>query len=624
MKSGAKRLETRTTADVVTQKPRFLSAHNELFIVLVFVALAAWIYAPSAHYDFIGYDDPPYVTDNPHVLAGLSWQNVLWAFTTGEAANWHPLTWLSHMLDVQLFGINPGAHHIMSVLLHLVNACLLFGLLFSMTGARGRSAFASALFLVHPLQVESVAWIAERKNVLSTTLGLLALWAYARYVHHPGRGRYVTVVLLFALGLMAKPMLVTLPLVMLLLDWWPLRRIHSPLFQSNNKPVFLKLLWEKIPLIGLTVISSLVTIFVQHEGGAVRGVEYVPVTVRLLNAVVSYVAYLGKAAWPDHLAIFYPLSEIPVWKAAAGGFALGLVTAMVVRAASRRPYVAVGWFWFLGTLVPVIGLIQVGDQSMADRYGYVPLIGIFLIASWGISEIASEWHVARWVVSGAAALTVLIYTIVSTQQVGYWSNNYVLWKHALAVTENNYFAQVHVGNAVLAEGKTDEAIAHFSEALRVRPTFDMALDDMGIVLLNQGKADEAFPYLVKAVHVNPSFAHAQNDLGVAQERHGQTDEAIACYSEAIRLDPSLEVAHVNLAKLLVTHARVDEGIREYLRASELSANDPTPHYDLAIVFNGRGDTARAIQELQVALRIKPGYTEAQRALSILTNSRYRQ
>jgi Flp pilus assembly protein TadD len=455
-------------------------------------------------------------------------------------------------------------------------------------------------------------------------LGLLALWAYVRYVHHPGRGRYMTVVLLFGLGLMAKPMLVTLPFVLLLLDWWPLRRIRSPLFQLSNKREFSKLLWEKIPLIGLTVVSSLVTIVVQQKGGAVRSNEYVPVTVRLLNAAVSYVTYLGKAVWPDHLAIFYPLSEIPIWKAAASGLLLALVTMMVARSASRRPFIAVGWFWFLGMLVPVIGLIQVGDQAMADRYGYVPLIGIFLIASWGISEIAAEWHVASWVVSGAAVLAVLIYATVSTQQVRYWSDNYVLWRHALAVTENNYFAQVHVGNAVLAEGKADEAIAHFSEALRVRPTFDMALDDMGIVLLNQGKADEAFPYLVKAVHVNPSFAHAQNDLGVAMERHGQLDEAIARYSEAIRLDPSLEVAHLNLAKLLVTHGRVDEGIREYLRASELSANDPIPHYDLAIVFNGRGDTARAIQELQVALRIKPGYTEAQRALSILTNSAYRQ
>jgi tetratricopeptide (TPR) repeat protein len=596
-----------------------------LKVLLVFTALFLVnlaIFAPVSHFDFVSYDDPQYVSENTHILGGISSSGVAWAFTSGYAANWHPLTWLSHMLDVQLYGLDAGSHHLTSVFLHVLNCWALFACLYLMTKSLGRSAFVAALFATHPLHVESVAWVAERKDVLSTLFGLLTLCAYVQYVRHPGRGRYILTAVLFGLGLLAKPMLVTLPFVMMLLDWWPLRRIASPLLGPAQRPVLVKLMLEKLPLIAMTVVSSVITIVVQHRGGAVQNFIEVPLNLRLCNAAVSYITYLTKTFWPGSLAIFYPFPNfIPAWKAVGSVLLLAGISVAVWRHAAQRPFLITGWFWYLGTLVPVIGLVQVGDQSMADRYSYIPLIGLFLIAAWGLPELLVQlWRPASKALPAMAAVLICACTLVARNQVQYWQNNAVVWKHALEVTTDNHFAHVHIGSALLAEGKPDEAISHYLEALRTRPNFDLALDNLAIVLLNQGKSTEALPLLLRAVQVNPSFADAQNNLAVALERAGKIDDAITHYNQAIRLDPALEVAHVNLAKLLATHGKVDEAVREYLEASRLKPDDALPHYDLGIIFNGKGDIHRAVAEFETAVRLKPGYAEAQRALMILSSS----
>jgi tetratricopeptide (TPR) repeat protein len=595
--------------------------HFSLLILVGLAALVAATYAPVRNNDFVSFDDPSYVTENPHVRAGITAHGLLWALTTGDAANWHPLTWFSHMLDVQFFGINAGPHHVTSVLFHIANTCLLFGLLLSMTGAPGRSALTAALFAVHPMHVESVAWIAERKDVLSTFFGLLTLYAYVAYVRRGGATRFLSSLVLFALGLMAKPMLVTLPFLMVLLDWWPLRRF-------NAKTMPRKLVQEKIPFFVLAAISSGITIMVQHTGGAVRTLEAVPLQARLSNALVSYIAYITKLIWPVRLAIFYPLPKsIPAWEAIGSALIIAVITVVVFKFGSRYPYLPTGWFWYLGTLVPVIGLIQVGEQAMADRYSYIPSIGLFILASWGIADLLSRRNSAIKFVALLAILLIVVFAITSRNQLSYWKNNFTVWNHALAVSEDNYFALVHVGNVVLAGGNEifpkadpDKALTYFSRALEIRPDFDLALDNMGIVLLNQGKHPEALPYLTKAVQVSPNFSHAHNDLGVAMERFGRFDDAISEYEQAVRLDSNLQVAHVNLAKLLATRGRLDDAIREYSEAIRLKPDDPVPHYDLGIVFNSKGDVRRAIAEFSIVLKLKPDSAEAQRALSLLSRS----
>jgi len=601
-----------------------LLSRHVLVVLLSLVVINLTIYGSVGGYDFVSYDDPSYVSENPHVLNGITWAGIVWASTTREAANWHPLTWLSHMLDVQFFGPKPEMHHVTNVLFHTINSCLLFWLLWRMTEALGRSAFVAGLFAAHPLQVESVAWIAERKNVLSTLFALLALCAYVVYVRNPSRVRYACVMFLFAFGLMAKPMLVTLPFVMMLLDWWPLQRVSLPLFTAAQRPLLGKLLWEKTPLFVLSMASAIITFTVQHRAGAVQSLNAIPFRLRLFNAAISYVAYLGKTAWPAKLGLSYPFpTEIAVWKVVSSVLFLAIFTILVFRSATRRPYLATGWFWYVGTLVPVIGLVQVGDQAMADRYGYIPLIGVFLLTAWGLTELVSEWRFDRRVLPAAAVFVILLCALTARAQVQYWKNDLVLWQHALAIGDNPV-AHVHVGNALLADGKAEEAMAHYSEALRTRPNFDLALDNLGIVLLNQGRFREALVPLKKAVLVNPSYAHAQNDLGVALERDGKIDEAIVHYSEAVRLDHDFSVAHVNLAKLLATHGRVDEAIPEYLEASRLKPDDAVPHYDLGIIFSNKNDIRRAISEFDTALRLNPGYADAQRALNILRNSGSRQ
>jgi tetratricopeptide (TPR) repeat protein len=553
------------------------------------------------------WDDPEYVLDNVHVAQGLTWQGARWALTSTDAANWHPVTWLSHLLDVQLYGMNAGPQHVTNLLLHIFNTLLLFGLLYRMTEALGRSTFVAGLFAVHPLHVESVAWISERKDVLSTLFWLLTMWAYVAYVRRPGRRRYLLMLLLFALGLMAKPMLVTLPFVLLLLDFWPLQRgLELP-----------RLVKEKLPLFALAAVSSVVTFLVQRQGGAVKGFERVPLSLRLTHAPVAYLAYIGKMLWPVRLAALYPIgTATPIWLGSLGALLLIGVTIFAIRAGRRHGYFPVGWLWYVGTLIPVIGLVQVGDQSLADRYTYVPLIGLFLIVAWGAPELVARWRYGKSALPFVAACVLLACAALARVQVRYWSDSTALWQHAIEVTEGNYTAHNNLGAVLVKQGRADEAIPHFAEALRIRPNFAPAQNNMGMALMWQGKLDEAARYFGEALRNQPDYVDAQNNLGMALTWQGKLDEAVRHFDEALRLNPDFAEAHDKLGNALAGQGRVDEAIAEYTEALRLKPGLAEAHNDLGVALGRQGKLDEATRHFVEALRIRPDYVDASNNLKL--------
>ncbi len=554
-----------------TIRPLVLS----LALVLA-VCLAYW---PVVGNNFVNYDDDVYVTENRQVREGLTWRGVGWAFTgVGYAGNWHPLTWLSHMLDVTLFGLNPRGHHLVSLGLHAGNAVLVFLVLRAMTGAVGRSALVAALFAVHPLHVESVAWVAERKDVLSTFFGLLATGAYARYVRQRSRGRYGVVLVSFALGLMAKPMLVTLPCVFLLLDYWPLGRLrprprasqpgmgahrHKSPSQTGGRGEWLPLFVEKLPLLALSALSAALTWMAQSRFGAVQ--LALPFWHRLSNAIVAYVGYLWKTIWPLNLVVFYPHPEasLPAWQVLAAAVFLASVTALVLWHRDRRPYLVTGWFWYLGTLVPVIGLVQVGVQAMADRYTYIPLIGISILAAWCLPtpSLSSPWH--RKVAVGAGALLFAGLMILTWVQTSYWRDGQTLFGHALAVSKGNWLAHNNLGSTYSKLGRDDKALDHFKEALRLRPEFPEANYNMGHMVAMSGKLDEARDYFRKAIRLKPDYAEAHNGLGAVFFQQGNLGEALGHFQEAARREPDYAAAHFNIGVVLERMGRSEEAVGEY-------------------------------------------------------------
>jgi protein O-mannosyl-transferase len=538
------------------------------------VLLVAAAYAAVARFGFTRFDDPTYVTENPYIAGGLSANAVKWALTSGYAANWHPLTWISHMLDVQLFGLDAGPHHVVNVALHAASTVLLFTVLLRMSGALWPSAFVAGLFGLHPIHVESVAWVAERKDVLSAFFWMLTLWAYAEYARRPRRGAYLAVVVLFALGLMAKPMVVTLPFALLLLDVWPLERVKGSTWRS--------LVLEKAPLFAMSAASGLITVAVQGRGGTVASGVVLPLGGRIANALTAYVAYLAKTFWPAHLAAYYPYpSSIQVARVAGSLILLGALTALAVRLARRHPYVPVGWFWYLGTLVPAIGLIQVGTQAMADRYTYIPLIGIFIVLAWGVPELVARWPRSRVALLGAAAVALLACTAATRAQVRHWSDSKALWTHALRVTKENYAAHTYMGNALSLEGDLEGAIDQYEEALRIRPDYPEAHNNLGPALARTGRLDEAVASFTEAVRLRPNFADAHSNLGLALASQGKLDEAIAQYQEALRLSPEHASARGNLGFALQAQGRIPEAVREFELVLRLNPNNQSVRDALA-------------------------------------------
>lgn len=596
-------------------------------IALVAVTLA--VFAPVRNYGFIALDDPLYVSENPHVSGGLTWEGVTSAFTSTRGGFRIPLVWLSYMAEVECFGPGAGPHHVTNVILHIANCLLLFGLLRRMTGATGRSAVVAALFAVHPLHVESVAWVTERKDVLSTLFLMLAIRAYVEYVRRPGRVRYLVVSGAFALGLMAKPMIVTLPFLLLLLDVWPLGRL-SPGAEAGRKDAvksganWPRLILEKLPLLAMAAVTGAITVLAQRATGAMSGLEAIPVGLRVENALVSYVAYIGQMVWPAGLSGFYALpAAVSAWKAAAAALALALVTAAAVRAAPRRPYLFVGWFWYLIALSPVIGILQAGLQARADRFTYVPLVGLFIMVAWGVPDMVSRLSVRRGanrvVLPAAAAMAILACAVSARAQVRYWSDSVAFWTRALEVTlsVDSYRAHMALGAILQQQDRLDEAIGHFSEAARLRPDSAEAQHGLGLSLGRQGKVPEAVAALMEAVRLKPGSAEAQRDLGFGLSRQGRTADAVAHYEEAIRLKPGLPDVHNNLGVLLGEQGRMAEALPHFAEAARLKPDFEQARLNLAIALAQTGRPGEALAEFREVLRINPDNAMARRAVMAL-------
>jgi tetratricopeptide (TPR) repeat protein len=541
LQSGAK-IQSRP-AGVLTSPGKQRYAFSLLLIVLTIA-----LYYPVKSHPFVNYDDNVYVTDNLHVKSGLSWDTVSWAFVTYDAGNWHPVTWLSHALDFELYDLNPAGHHQTSLLLQVLNALLLFWVLQRATGFAGRSFMVAALFAVHPINVESVVWISERKTLLSMLFFLLALGAYRWYVGKPGIARYATVAVLFALGLMAKPQIITLPFVLLLWDYWPLRRMSfasDPAPAANDVPAafpaksFRSLVEEKIPLFAIAIASAAMTMKAQRAAGAVVPLGMYPLSVRLSNAIVSYVSYLVKAIWPTHLAPMYPHpgGSLRAWQV-YGALLVLMVVSMWVIDHRRRRYLLVGWLWFVGTLVPMIGLVQVGRQAMADRYAYLPLIGVFLMVCWAVADYSEEKHLPAVVLPACGAVVLLALAITARQQIGYWADNVTLWTHTIEVTAPNYVAQDDLGGALMERKQLEGAIPHFREAAEIHPIDPISNFNIAFYDQQHGNLQEAIEGYKKAIILTtstPLKIKAMNNMGFAYRNLGDDEQAQACFAAARKL-----------------------------------------------------------------------------------------
>jgi len=512
------------------------------------------VYLPMLRHDFINYDDPDYLLGNPHVNHGLTWNGIVWAFQSADNANWHPLTWISHMVDCQLFGLRPAGHHLMNLLFHIANALLLFLLLKNLTGAIWRSAFVAAAFTWHPLHVESVAWASERKDVLSAFFWMLTLLAYAKYVSESAvrspqsKKFYVLAVLMFACGLMSKPMVVTLPFVLLLLDFWPLNRFHAADSWFDLQKAG-KLLLEKIPFFLLAFASCLITLRVQSE--ARWSTASLTLPFRLENAAMSYVRYLSKIFAPADLALIYPYPHSwPPGTVLAAGIVIALLTAIFIFQTKHFPYLAVGWFWFLGTLVPAIGLVQVGVQSMADRYSYLPSIGIFILVAWGAHDLLERWPERKKLLPVAAALALVGCLAVTAMQLSYWQNSLTIFLHTTRVTTDNYAADDCLGKSLEDIGKANAAAEFYTEAVRLDPNYPMAQFDLGMMDVEQGKTAEASNHLAAAVQLYPSSPVMQFDFGVFLSQHGHPDQAVIHFKAALAGRPDFPEARAQLDQLM--------------------------------------------------------------------------
>ena len=559
-----------------------LTLLTTLFLIVATLA----VYWQVGNHEFINFDDNVYVTENLHVQAGLTLKGVKWAFTTTDVAYWHPVTWLSLMLDYELYGLSSRGYHLTNLLFHILSALLLFAVLKRMTGAHWQSAFVAALFALHPLNVESVAWVVERKNVLSAFFWMLTMWTYARYAERPQVSRYLLILIPFALGLMAKPMLVTLPFVLLLLDYWPLGRfqVGQSAEKTNSKTrrsvnsgyqwsLAFRLVLEKVPLLALSVSSIYLSSLSVQRLGVVVSTESAPMSLRIANALVSYVGYIGKMIWPHNLAVFYPPPDmVPIWQAVVAALFLAFVSVLVIRTARHCPYLAVGWLWYIGTLVPVIGLVRAGLwPAMADRFAYVPLIGLFVMIAWGVADLAARWRYQRLALSTSAGVVLLAFAICAWLQAGHWKNNFLLFKHTVNVTANNWVAHNIVGSALAEQGRLKEAMVHYSAALRIKPYYTQAHFNMGVALVRQGRLKEAISHYSEAVRIKPDFAEAYINLGIAYFGQGDVDKAISEFRCAISLAPRNSDAHYNLGIAYGSKGLHNKAFQEIRMSKELSS-----------------------------------------------------
>jgi len=561
-------------------------------IALALAVATLAVYAPVLRHGFVDYDDDEYVFRNAHVRAGLTAEGIVWAFTSVESANWHPLTWLSHMLDCELFGLRPAGHHATNLVLHTLNVVLLFLTLARLTGGLWPSAAVAALFALHPLNVETVAWVAERKSLLSALFSILAVAAHGWYARRPRPSRYAAVVAATALALLSKPMAVTLPFALLLLDFWPLGRMR--------RGTIGRLVVEKLPLLALAALASAITFEAHLKGGSVVAVEAIPPAARAANAIVSYAAYIGKLVWPARLGVFYPHREssIPTAQVVATAAALVVVTAAALRAARRAPYLPVGWLWYVGTLLPVIGIVQVGTQAMADRYMYVPAIGLFIALSWGAAALAAGRPASRGLMVAAAVVLVALAARTSVQ-LRAWRDSASLFSATIAAVPDSWVAHYNLGNALMAAGRTAEAEAEFSETVRLRPRFARGHNNLGDALDALGRHDRAITAYREALRVNPDLAEAHNNLGTSLAAMGRFQEAEAPLREALKRQPGFVEAWLNLGIVLRRLGRLAESGDALSRAVLLRPEFDRARYQRAITAAQAGDLETARRDLDV-------------------------
>jgi protein O-mannosyl-transferase len=635
-------------------KPLHLDRRGALSVLLL-AGLTLAVFAPVVSFQFINVDDNVYVTANAHVKQGLTWRNLSWALTTLDAGNWHPVTWLSHLLDVTLFGLNPAGHHASSLLIHALNVILLFVCLRSLTGSLWKSAAVAAIFAVHPLDLESVAWIAERKNVLSTMFLVLTLWAYVVYARKPGLLRYLLVAFLFTLGLMSKPMLVTLPFALLLLDYWPLGRLgFTPGFSptgfsptstttltsktagSAEHPaiplvqdpvdrdaapatVFFWRCAEKLPLLLLAAGSAVLTLKAQALDTEIKVVS---LSSRVANALLSYGIYLFQMVWPAKLAIFYPYRDRAIfsWPVMLSLGLICLITALAVWQIKQRPYLAVGWFWYLGMLVPVVGLVHVGDIAHADRYTYVPLLGVFIAIVWGAADLASRFPSLRNVLIACAGLAVVALAAVTTRDISYWHDGIRISEHALAVTGPNCLMERALGEAFYNQGRTDEALEHLARSSAIQPT-DTALFEIGTIKFQQKKFDEAAFYFRKALQYpgeERTLAQIHNNLAVLEMQQGSLADAERDFQESVAMDPASARHRMAYGWLLAKQARYDEAISQYTEALKTSP-DPFVYFSLGAALEEQHKLPQAADAYRKTLALAPTFQEAQSRLNAITH-----
>jgi protein O-mannosyl-transferase len=600
--------------------------HQELLISLFLIMLIVIVYAQVGAFDFVDFDDSFYVTENSHVRNGLTLDGVIWAFTTTHEANWHPLTWLSHMVDCELYGLNPAGHHYTNILFHTANTLILFFILFRMTGELWKSAFAAALFAIHPLHVESVAWVSERKDVLSTFFGLLSIGAYYHYSKIPSSKRFLLVVIFLSMGLMAKPMLVTFPFVLLLLDFWPLKRIQlkhhfdpqtGRSIGNDSKGIY-PLIAEKIPLFILTIISCIVTFFAQKSGRAVVPFDLLPLNTRIANALISYVRYIFKAIWPQKLTYFYPYSiNVSSWQILG---AVILITGAIwgsIYLSRRYPYVPVGCFWYLGTLVPVIGLIQVSGQAMADRYTYIPLIGLFIVISWGITDILKKWRYHKTFLGTSVIVVLSALTTCAFIKTSHWKNSIALFENGVKVNETNYHALNNLATALVDKGKYDEAYFCLSRALKKDPKRENLRMNLANVLFLKGKSDEAISQYQKILQTDPENADVHYNLACVLSSQNKIKNAVRHYKEALIIEPKYSKAYYNLGNILLRHGKIKEAVFNYAKAIEFKPDYLQAYNKIGLILLEKRKFKKAGVFFSKALQIDPDFSEARANLDVV-------
>ena len=607
-----------------TDKHRIFNIRYDILICLFLVIAILVVYWQVRNHTFVNFDDGSYILNNPHIRDGLNLEGIAWAFSFPGFDYWHPLTWLSHMLDCHLYGLKAGMHHQINVIFHILNSMLLFLVFKKMTGAIWRSAFVAGLFALHPMNVESVAWLAERKNVLSTFFWLLTMLTYIHYSKRPSVPRYLVILFIYTLGLMSKPMLVTLPFVLLLLDYWPLCRINLAHSGSNNqktpksnntdfqRSLTLHLVLEKIPLIILSMVGIFLSSLAVQRLGIVISTASVPMKLRIKNTLVSYVSYIIKMIWPHNLAVYYPYPQtLPLWQVTGAVLLLVCISFLVFREVKSKPYLAVGWLWYIGTLLPVIGLVQAGLwPAIANRFAYVPFIGLFFIIAWGVPDLVVRWHYREIKLATIAVSLFAVLMATSSLQVGYWKNSITLFKHALDVTYNNHIAHHKLGEALKLQNKTVAAAKQYSEALRIKPDLFATHLNWGIILRDEGKLNEALDHFSRALHLKPNRAEAYYELGITLEKQGSFDAAIRHYLEVLQIKPGYAKAHNNLGIILSRQKKDKEAIFHLYEAIRIDSDYADAYCNLGIIYANQRNIETAILHYKKALYLNPNIAQA--------------